>query len=130
MGLVSSGRVWCGALLLISLVGCAGKPAAEALLDTGHGGMEQLLPLMEQRGVPCKDAMPVEPPPGTEQAVRCTVSTTGEQVLIVHFLNDASADAFADEAERDDAPGIYTPTWALRASTDRTAETVRDALTR
>jgi hypothetical protein len=120
------------ALLALALgTGCAGTEEPQVAgppLEAGHGSVEEVVAALERQGVPCADPTPVPLPPGTEQAVECTLRVVEADVLLVHFLAVAGSQAYESEARGAGDHGVYADTWAARTDSPEAAELIARAL--
>jgi hypothetical protein len=119
-------------LLMLLLAGCAGT--SEVALegppkDAGHGSVEEVGAVLEEQGVPCRDPQPVTPlPPGTEQAVECTLDAAGATVRLVHFFDVPGSQAYEAQAREQGGHGVYADTWAATTGSAEAAELIERAL--
>jgi hypothetical protein len=123
-----------GAAALVAvalLIGCAGTAEPQVAgppLETGHGSVEEVVDALARQGAPCAGPTPVPLPPGTEQAVECTLSAVEAQVLLVHFLTPAGSQAYESAVRAAGDHGVFADTWAVRTDSPAAAELVARAL--
>jgi hypothetical protein len=118
--------------LALLLTGCAGT--SEVALkgppkEAGHGSVQEVGAALEGQGVPCRDPQPVTPlPPGTEQAVQCTLEVEQAEVLIVHFFTARGSKVYEAQAREQGDHGVYADTWAATTASQDAAELIARAL--
>ena len=117
------------------LPACAGTPAdqgAPVLVDMGHGGMEDVLRVLSERGAPCQDPRelaPADRPPRVEQAMTCRIGPDREEVMLVHFFTPEGARQHYERSRAAGLHGVYTDTWAATSESQDAAQLVEATVT-
>ena len=101
-------------LLALVLTGCsAGTPADRVQpRGTGHGGVEDVLKVLEEQRAPCAEPTTLGFQPGVEeQHTSCVFD--GRRVDVHHFVDVAQADAFRGAVLGRGDHGVFSQTFAV-----------------
>lgn len=116
------------ALLTTALVGCsAGTPVRtqRAAPELGHASVAELARALTARDLPCTGLVRGRSA-FAEETSECTMR--GQQVDLVHFLDAAQAERFAQEVRTRGLHGALATTWAVVTPDRELAQAVADAL--